>query len=98
MVNLMIKKILIYLVLALFLGGGIFMVATQGIIDVRCYAPSCDKMVTINKRQHVINEVKNLFRFGYFLDPALCPEHLERVTSGKISDDDPNTNPDLNKQ
>jgi hypothetical protein len=28
----------------------------------------------------------------------LCPACLERVTAGRISDNDPTTNPDLNKK
>ena len=28
---------------------------------------------------------------------VLCPEHLERMTAGRVSDNDLKTNPDLNR-
>lgn len=55
-----------------------------------CQAPLCNKKVRVKKRSFL----KRIF--GPNL-PVLCPEHRERMTNGRVSDNDSSTNPDLDK-
>ena len=62
-----------------------------------CYAPGCQVLVYLTKEEARISKRQNAGRVV-----VLCPEHyeehtiiLERMTAGRISDNNPNTNPDL---
>ena len=59
---------------------------------VICYAPLCNQKVIVSYDDAVKSKVDNDGKVIGF-----CPEHLERLTSGRVSDNDPNTNSDLNK-
>lgn len=61
-------------------------------MKVKCDAPLCDKEFEETKENTFkVQGVMNMF------EPKqhYCPEHLERITAGIISDGDPSTNPDL---
>lgn len=56
-----------------------------------CDAPQCPHYGTMTRKERIRSMCQNFGRVVYY-----CPEHLERITAGRISDNDPNTNPDLN--
>ena len=64
----------------------------------QCYAPGCTKMVTPNKYNTYIEKKPwYVMLFTKQKTHVLCPEHLERMTAGRVSDNDLKTNPDLNR-
>jgi len=66
-------------------------------MKIECEVSGCYTMVTISRWKQFKRKLSSL-RHGYdFYAPILCPEHMERATSGGISDNDPMTNPDLEK-
>lgn len=69
----------------------------MAMIKVDCSAPLCPKKVDIDSTKLFFMKLSSLFKGGSFSAAVFCPEHNERITSGKVSDGDPNTNPDLNK-
>jgi len=54
-----------------------------------CCAPQCSRLVDVSRTEAARSIAANGRVY------ALCPEHLERMTAGRISDGDPATNPDL---
>lgn len=61
-------------------------------VSVTCDAPGCNHTVILSPEKAKESKRLNQGRLvGY------CPEHLERLTAGRISDNDPTTNPDLNR-
>lgn len=64
---------------------------------VKCGAPLCPNMVEIGEIEYLKMEAESLLKGGDFAAFVFCPEHNERITNGRVSDNDPNTNPDLNK-
>ena len=66
-------------------------------MKVRCNAPGCSSMVDVNRWEQFRKKMNSLLHGRDFHAPILCPEHLERITSGGVSDNDPTTNPDLEK-
>ena len=62
-----------------------------------CSAPDCPKMVEIDAIEYLKMEAESLLKGGDFEAFVFCPEHNERITNGRVSDNDPNTNPDLNR-
>ena len=66
-------------------------------IEVTCSAPYCKATVKTTKMELFMMKLKSLFHGGDFSAMLFCPEHEERITAGRKSDGDPNTNPDLNK-
>ena len=68
-------------------------------MDVFCAAHNasgCKNKVKISWPE----AVKNFFNTGgkYTNIDKYCPEHLEWVTFGRVSDNDPQTNPEFNKE
>ena len=56
-----------------------------------CAAPGCDTLVVPDKNNtYVIEGTWPFLRYQHF-----CPVCNERLTSGKVSDNDSTTNPDL---
>jgi len=64
---------------------------------VNCIAPECKRKVEVGFLSYIGMCFGSLFRGGNFSAAVFCPEHNERITNGRVSDNDPNTNPDLNK-
>ena len=62
-------------------------------VETTCIAPLCGRKVMITTAEARESRWKN---HGEVV--AACPEHLERLTAGRISDGDPTTNPDLNQE
>ncbi|MBA3015476.1 MAG: hypothetical protein KKD63_16870 [Proteobacteria bacterium] len=62
-------------------------------VETTCIAPLCGRKVMITAAEVRESRWKN---HGEVV--GACPEHLERLTAGRISDGDPTTNPDLNKE
>lgn len=62
-----------------------------------CWAPDCKTQIDVPFKQWLVRSIYNLIFSLKFNPMMFCPEHMERVSSGRISDNDPNTNPDLNK-
>ena len=62
-------------------------------------AVSCTTMHTQNQNQQIYILLSTMFKCHTrwkFSAAVFCPEHNERITAGRISDNDPTTNPDLN--
>ena len=65
----------------------------------KCYAPGCSRYVVPT----VFNTYTELqpWYLRLFKSPVVhvfCTEHLERITAGRLSDNDPSTNPDLDNR
>jgi len=67
-------------------------------MKINCSTPLCHNMVEINGWNYFMKKLYSLFHGGDFVAFVFCPEHDERVSGGKRSDGDPNTNPDLNSE
>ena len=63
----------------------------------QCEAPECTRKVEVSFWQVIVMMFGSLFRGGSFSAAVFCPEHNERITNGRVSDGNPDTNPDLNK-
>ena len=64
----------------------------------QCYAPGCTKMVTPNRdNTYIERKPWYIMLFTKQMAHVLCPEHLERMTASRVSDNDLKTNPDLNR-
>ena len=64
----------------------------------QCYAPGCNKMVTPSEyNTYIERKPWYIMLFTKQKAHVLCPEHLERMTASRVSDNDPKTNPDLNR-
>jgi hypothetical protein len=64
-------------------------------IEVICSAPDCKRLVKVDSTKLFFMKMGSFFRGGDFEAAVFCPEHNERITGGRESDGDPNTNPDL---
>lgn len=62
-------------------------------VETTCLVPLCGKKVMITVTEARESRWKN---HGEVV--GACPEHLERLTAGRISDGDPTTNSDLNRE
>lgn len=62
---------------------------------VTCSAPGCIRTVEVSRLQLLKDKSYSLLHGGNFVAFYFCPEHNERITGGRVSDNDPTTNPDL---
>ena len=66
-------------------------------MNMTCAAPECKKIIKVTFLKYLSDCFASLAHGAQFAAMYFCPEHQERITAGRISDGDPNTNPDLNK-
>lgn len=64
-------------------------------MKVACSAPDCKNKVEISGMRYIGKMTASVMRGGDFSAAVFCPEHDERMSGGKIDDNNPNTNPDL---